>query len=125
MHKLKMPTARDLHPLGHAKIPCRVNPSLGAVGNLTEGMETKRIKTRTRHPITSSASWKAIQSDLAVEYAEDLPEVEAQTLAREIVLYNMCLVGATLSLKGSGLKLDVKSVVALALALRAGVDRGA
>jgi hypothetical protein len=102
-------------------------PGLGAVGNLTEGMErlTKRIKTRTRHPITSSASWKAIQSDLAVEYAEDLPEVEAQALAREVVLYNMCLVGATLSLQGSGLKLDVKSVVALALALRAGVDRGA
>jgi hypothetical protein len=101
MHKLNTPTTRDLYPLGHAKIPCRVNPSLGAVGNLTEGMEqlTKRIKTRTRHPITSSASWRAIQSDLAVEYAEDLPEVEAQALAREVVIYKMCLVGATLFAK--------------------------
>ena len=107
--------------------PCRVTLRLGAVGNPARGMKllTKRIKTRTRRPVTSSPSWKAIQNDLAVEYAEDLPEAEAQALAREIVLYNMCLVGATLSLKGGGLKLDAKSVVALALALRAGVDREA
>jgi len=85
---------------------------------------TKRIKTRTRPPITSSPSWRAIQSDLVVRFAEDLPEAEAHALAREIVLHKMCLVEAALSLTGGGLKPDVKSVVALALALRSGVDRG-
>jgi hypothetical protein len=50
--------------------------------------------------------------------------LEAGSLAREVVLCSMCLVGATLSLRGSSLKLDAKAVVALALALRASVDCG-